>query len=425
MAPKVEVEVYHLIWQECSHAARGRVGGLRGVACYRNGVGLDMVRVAKKTFQTCDGGITFINFHVPADEYPGALHEALLACDREVGRENIARQTFFLARQADQQEIERVVARTYGQAGPVTTCVFQPPAGGHVLSAELWAFSPGAVTSRQRHVTLATLGGVVWGFVGGMEAGEGETSHDGVHGVLSRVQQELERVGLEFGQFVRTWFYIGNILSSEKDETRYDGANRARNEFYRDKWPDLHLSPASTGIGMATDRFAFEGFVLNAAREAMEITSIDNPLQTPPHLYAMLLNSDRHPSFSRAAAVRFCDSVLLFVSGTASIRGSEVLCKGDPEAQVEITMENIATLIGADNLVEKYGFPRGATFDDLQQFRVYVKRPSDVDIVCDCCRRHFPEVPATYVIADVCRPDFLMEIEAVAAFKLDEGKAGG
>ena len=117
------------------------------------------------------------------------------------------------------------------------------------------------------------------------------------------------------------------------------------------------------------------------------------------------------------------DAVMFFVSGTASIRGSDVVCLDDPEAQTRITIENIATLMGEDNLVGNYALPRGASLDDMMQYRVYVKRPDDLDVIRDCCRRHLPEVPHAYLVADVCRPECLVEIEGVAAFAHKRGEA--
>jgi hypothetical protein len=43
-----------------------------------------------------------------------------------------------------------------------------------------------------------------------------------------------------------------------------------------------------------------------------------------------------------------------------------------------------------------------------------VKRPGDFLACKAICDRHFPRVPATYSVADVCRPELLVEIEAVA-----------
>jgi enamine deaminase RidA (YjgF/YER057c/UK114 family) len=177
-------------------------------------------------------------------------------------------------------------------------------------------------------------------------------------------------------------------------------------------WPDLRESPASTGIGMETRRVAFEAMALEADSNEAAVTWIDNPLQTPPYDYEGQGKPSDNPSFSRAAAVRFADNAVLFVSGTASIRGSEVVCVDDLEAQTRATIENISTLIGTENLA-RYGFSQGATLENMQQLRVYVKRREGYDVVRSCCEGHFPGVPCTYLVGDVCRPECLVELEGL------------
>ena len=51
---------------------------------------------------------------------------------------------------------------------------------------------------------------------------------------------------------------------------------------------------------------------------------------------------------------------------------------------------------------------------DIAKIRVYVKHPEDYPACRAICERRLPGVPALYLHADVCRPDLLVEIEAVA-----------
>ncbi|MFH0965228.1 MAG: hypothetical protein V2A58_14605 [Planctomycetota bacterium] len=370
---------------------------------------------ARKTFRARDVDITFLTFEIEGPAFRAQLLEALAECDRVVGLANVARQTFFLSQDLDRSQLVPVVEEAYAAPLPATTFVCQPPAGGAALSCELWAFSSEATLQRRRHVTTAFTPSATWGFVGGMETDETEPPAKSLARMLSEANQELHRAGLSLSHMVRTWYYIGEILGDGEKDSPYERFNAARNELYRTCWPDLVRSPASTGIGMRSRRIAFEGLFLSHGGNGCRLSWIDNPLQTPPHLYARSTKAACNPSFSRAAAVRFADAALLFISGTASIRGSEVIAPDDPEAQTKITIENIATLLGKDNLVDGHGLPRGATLEDLLEFRVYLKRPGDLDVVRVCCQRFLPAVPHTYLVADVCRPEFLVEIEGVAA----------
>ena len=67
-----------------------------------------------------------------------------------------------------------------------------------------------------------------------------------------------------------------------------------------------------------------------------------------------------------------------------------------------------------DRLTSKENIPvenNGSQYDLL---RVYVKRESDIPAVCDYMQRHYPAAQKHYLVADVCRPELLIEIEGVA-----------
>jgi hypothetical protein len=49
--------------------------------------------------------------------------------------------------------------------------------------------------------------------------------------------------------------------------------------------------------------------------------------------------------------------------------------------------------------------------------RVYIKRQEDYEKVRAVCESRLGELPTIYAIADVCRPDLLVEIEGMAFSK--------
>ena len=55
-----------------------------------------------------------------------------------------------------------------------------------------------------------------------------------------------------------------------------------------------------------------------------------------------------------------------------------------------------------------------ATLSDIAKLRVYVKHEEDYEQCREVCERRLPRIPAIYLHADICRPELLMEIEAVA-----------
>jgi chorismatase len=318
----------------------------------------------------------------------------------------------------DRRLVERAVSETYGDERPATTYVYQPPAGGEALAVELWAFTSGSSLRRRGPVSLATAGDVTWSFLGGMETGKDESCYEGTQRVVSEARRELAQADVDFRTIVRTWYYVGGIHEKDAGGLRYDCFNQARNEQYQDCWPDRAESPASTGIGMRTRRVAMETLALRWNGSSCGVTFIDNPLQTRPSEYDISAAPVRKPSFSRGAAIVFPDSLLVIISGTASIRKSVVIFPGDLEAQTRATVENIATLMGGENLKGNYGLPAGATLGDLRCLRVYLKKPEYLPVVREYCRRNLPEMPTTYLVAEVCRPECLLEIEGMAAVRI-------
>ena len=105
---------------------------------------------------------------------------------------------------------------------------------------------------------------------------------------------------------------------------------------------------------------------------------------------------------------------IVFVSGTASITHSESRHPGDPVAQTHETLNNIEALISSTNL-SRHGLSGfGSTLDGLGAARVYVKRSEDYPAILDVCTSRLGDLPVVYTLADVCRPELLVEIEGVA-----------
>jgi hypothetical protein len=77
-------------------------------------------------------------------------------------------------------------------------------------------------------------------------------------------------------------------------------------------------------------------------------------------------------------------------------------------------LDNIAALIDGENL-DRHGISGlSCGLGHLECVRVYVKRKSELEVIRQVCERRLPEVPTIYTIADVCRPELLVEIEGIA-----------
>jgi chorismatase len=170
--------------------------------------------------------------------------------------------------------------------------------------------------------------------------------------------------------------------------------------------------PAATGIG---GQDGYTTVHLLATRSP--VVRIENPLQVPAFEYPPRYGV-QPPSFARAAWVRTGDrSGDLFVSGTASIRGHLTVHPGDVERQTRATLDTVAELVSGANL-RAHGVDADVALRDLDAVTVYVKHPDDVPAVRRICTAALgPGSRVVHTVADVCRDDLLVEIEAFTAVR--------
>ena len=333
-------------------------------------------------------------------------------------------QTVFLRNADDQAECERLLAENHRAAQPVTNYVFQPPCSGAALAIEVWAI--GGRDVRLERVDSQTLvvsyDSVRWVHCGGIRVPD---DPDGVFAQavsgMEGMRDSLRRGGSDFEHVVRTWFYLGGITDPERDTERYKELNRARSEFYYDigfcrsllePHIDHGVFPASTGIGMAGRSLVMGCLSLQTRREDVFLLPLENPQQTPAYAYSPKY-SPQSPKFSRAMALILGNYVTTWISGTASIVNSESQHAGDIEKQTGQTIDNIERLISAENFAFHGIKGAGAALSDFAKIRVYVKRLEDFEKCRRVCERRFGAVPAIYALADVCRPELLVEIEGI------------
>ncbi len=123
-------------------------------------------------------------------------------------------------------------------------------------------------------------------------------------------------------------------------------------------------------------------------------------------------------SFSRGMRVEMGNCVMLFISGTASVdeRG-ESIHPGDIKAQTRRTFDNITALLESE----------GADWHDMVRTTCYLADFRTYDEFNETRNTFFEEqgldpLPAsTCIEARICRPELLVEIEAIAV--IPEGRA--
>jgi len=201
---------------------------------------------------------------------------------------------------------------------------------------------------------------------------------------------------------VRTWIYVRDV------DLFYQDMVAERREVFAEEGltPATHFI-ASTGIGgacshrydlVAMDSYAIAGLRAEQVRYLNDFSRLNAPKE-----YGV--------SFERATEVRYADRRHVFLSGTASIdRNGDVVHVGDAEAQLDRALDNAAGLLAQGD----------ARLEDLLYLLVYLRDPADAPRLERRLERALPDVPRILLHAPVCRPQWLVEIEGVAAVRAEE-----
>jgi len=231
-----------------------------------------------------------------------------------------------------------------------------------------------------------------------LEPGTSASFENLTYSMFEQAGLALGAHGLRFSDAVRTWVHVGDI------DANYSAMNRARNRYFREQ--GLTRLPASTCV---------EGLPVG----------VGTPVAMD--LYAVSTNSDvkwealRSETMGEASAygVAFSRAVRLiepgierlFVSGTASIdaRGS-VVAVGNVRGQLDCMFDNVKSLLTRTQM----------GFADVQRATMYLKHAEDYGEYIKAARAYGLDatVPCPVVVTNICRPEWLCEIELCAARRL-------
>ncbi len=302
--------------------------------------------------------------------------------------------------------------RTYGISaeGAFFFVGQEPLDGGAVAGVQIWAAGPRG----KGLVAPVRVGGTPVGtrFSDGKVCytslqnvgpanGNGHARHDQAVDMFERAAQLLGAQGLTYRDVVRTWIYIPALLEW------YGDFNVARRSVFRDagllegERPPAWL-PASTGIQgfCPAGRSCMMGLLavsrLNGGKTVVE--TVESPRQCEAIAYGS--------AFSRAVELRDESLSRMFVSGTASIdNAGATVHAGDIEKQTAQTLGVIRDLLGA----------RSHTMHDVAHATVFLKKPEFLPAFRRVAAEQGLDWACTVeTIADVCRDDLLVEIEALS-----------
>jgi len=266
----------------------------------------------------------------------------------------------------------------------------------------LWAYhvaDPAGALDKSQEDTSMTLhrNGLSHHWTAGVKSPNGETSYDQTRGLFGRYGQYLGKHSLSLADHViRTWLFVKNV------DANYGGLVSARRELFDDQGltPETHYI-ASSGIGGGSDEAAvkvfMDAYAISGVRpEQIEFLKALDHL-SPTHVYGV--------TFERGTSVAYRDRKHVFISGTASIDSEgNIVHPGNVSRQLDRTIENIDALLKNS----------GAGLDDMCAHIVYIRDPSDHAIVSREMKERFGDAPVQLVLAPVCRPGWLVEVEGQA-----------
>lgn len=210
----------------------------------------------------------------------------------------------------------------------------------------------------------------------------------------------------------RLWNYLRDINAPQAGLERYRHFNLGRARAFVEAGRGLGAgAPAACAMGTAEGPLTVHFLAGRTAPQAIE-----NPRQVSAYRYPDRYGP-RSPTFSRAALADLGGRArVLFISGTASIVGHASVHLGDVARQAGECLHNIDAVLRA--ALPRMGAPW--TLEALRErleCTVYLRHPGDLDTVYAVVSQRLgahaaATQAATFVRADVCRAELLVEIEA-------------
>ncbi len=283
-------------------------------------------------------------------------------------------------------------------AGPEPALIGQPPADGARIALEAYHLPEGTQVLRDSGRTELRLKNYRQLFFR-TETLSSRGSGPQMREEFEAAERLLRREGGSVAENLqRTWIYCRDI------DNNYAALVAARRELFRQYGltESTHYI-ASTGIEGMPDPFdrlvRMDSFALFGHRpEQIEYLQALDHL-SPTHVYGV--------TFERGTRIVYGDRSHYYISGTASIdREGKIVHPGDVFRQTGRLIENVEALLQS----------RGGTLSDLRQAVVYLRDPADRDAVESVLAERIPpEVARITVKGSVCRPGWLVEMDAIAA----------
>jgi chorismate lyase/3-hydroxybenzoate synthase len=275
-----------------------------------------------------------------------------------------------------------------------------PPLGPQRY-VEVWRTRLPVIRGREHDLYYAMDGEILFGALVIEENGNGNLESAARAG-YTRILKLTQSLG--YKHLVRLWNYFPDINLEIDGLERYRAFCVGRYEAFSASGYRRQRLAAASAIGTHAP-----GLLLYFLAGSEPGTPIENPRQVSAFRYPKVY-SPRHPLFSRAMLKRWNAGTHLYVSGTASVVGHRTCHMGDTLEQFRETTRNMEAIVSSLNELQPTALK---TLAQLSHVKIYVRRPEDLfRIQSEFDRLFNPGLPRTYLLADICRSDLLLEMDA-------------
>jgi enamine deaminase RidA (YjgF/YER057c/UK114 family) len=275
--------------------------------------------------------------------------------------------------------------------------VQQPPLSGAKLAVWVYLVKGDLAVEHTEFGSLFRSNGLTHIYTSNLMGAETLCTFDQTKEMFLKYIKVLDHFKLNMlDNTVRTWIFARDV------DTIYMDIVRARKLIFEEQGltTQTHYL-ASTGIEGRNEKpnlFTFMDAYCIAGIKPEQI----HYLKAPTH---MCPTQKYGVTFERGTEIHYGDRKHVFISGTASIDNQgEILYSEDVEKQTQRVVENIAVLLDE----------AGSNLTDLVYALVYIRDIADYSLVKIQIEKLLPEIPSVILLAPVCRPGWLVEIEGMA-----------
>lgn len=298
---------------------------------------------------------------------------------------------YFLTDPSNQAAAVRALDHSCG-----ISVVGQPPLKGEKVAAWVW-LQEGVEVSRGDDGLWHVAHGPYTTLIQTSACEPGLKSSTATRAMLADLALKLDALGgTMLNNCLRTWLFVRDV------DVNYAGVVSGRNELF-----------ALNGLSTSTHFIASTG--INGSHEdpavSVQMDSLSYLGIKPQQVTQIEARTHLNPTseygvaFERATAIDFGDRRHVYVSGTASINNrGEVVHPGDVARQTLRMIENVGALLRE----------AGCDFSHVGHLIVYLRDIADLPAVEQIFADRFPDIPTVMVLAPVCRPAWLIEMECMA-----------